>query len=70
MLTFADIPDTGQTVEISQEEWMVLAQIDGANPLGVIAATLQMDARRLVDIAHHLLGRGLLAPAVPPSPYG
>ncbi|HKW21930.1 MAG TPA: DUF4388 domain-containing protein [Ktedonobacterales bacterium] len=70
VLTFADIPDTGQTVEISQEEWMVLAQIDGANPLGVIAATLQMDARRLVDIAHHLLGRGLLAPAAPPSPYG
>jgi hypothetical protein len=70
VLTFADIQDTGQTVEISQEEWMVLAQIDGANPLGVIAANLQMDARMLVDIAHHLLGRGLLAPAAPPSPYG
>jgi len=70
VLTFAEIPDTGQTVEISQEEWIVLAQIDGANPLGVVAATLQMDARRLVDIAHHLLSRGLLAPAAAQaSPY-
>lgn len=69
VLTFADIPDTGQTVEISQEEWVVLAQIDGTNPLGAIAATLQMDARMLVDIAYHLLGRGLLAPAMPASPY-
>jgi Domain of unknown function (DUF4388) len=70
VLTFADIPDTGQMVEISHDEWMVLAQIDGANPLGVIAATLQMDARMLVDIAYHLLNRGLLAPAAgPASPY-
>jgi hypothetical protein len=70
VLTFADVQDTGQMMEISSEEWMVLAQIDGANPLGVIAATLQMDARRLVDIARHLLSRGLLVPvAVPMAPY-
>lgn len=65
VLTFADIPDTGHIVEISREEWIVLAQIDGANPLGTIAANLQMDARVLVDIAHHLLNRGLLEPAMP-----
>jgi hypothetical protein len=63
VLTFTDIPDSGQVVELSREEWMVLAQIDGANPLGVIADTLRMDAHTLVEIAHGLLSRGLLEPA-------
>ena len=52
VLTFTDIPDSGYVVEISREEWMVLAQIDGANPLGAIAVALQMEARILVEIAH------------------
>lgn len=70
VLTFADIPDTGQVIELSREEWMVLAQIDGANPLGVIADTLRMDARTLVEIAHGLLNRGLLEPvATTAAPY-
>jgi len=71
VLTFADIPDSGYVVEISREEWMVLAQIDGANPLGAIAVALQMEARILVEIAHTLLDRGLLEPASMPaaSPY-
>lgn len=70
VLTFADIPDTGHVVELSRDEWVVLAQIDGVNPLGAIASTLRMDARVLVDIAHHLLERGLLEPAATPtSPY-
>ncbi|MGE5335760.1 MAG: DUF4388 domain-containing protein [Nitrososphaerota archaeon] len=63
VLTFADIPDTGQIVEISRDEWVVLAQIDGSSPLGAIANTLRMDARMLVEIAHNLLNRGLLTPA-------
>ena len=67
VLTFADIPDTGQTVEVSREEWMVLAQIDGANSLGAIATTLRMDSRMLVEIAHNLLSRGLLEPATNPA---
>lgn len=70
VLTFSDIPDTGQIVELSREEWMVLAQIDGANPLGAIATTLRMDSRMLVEIAHNLLSRGLLEPATAPAtPY-
>lgn len=63
VLTFSDIPDTGQLVEVTRDEWMVLAQIDGANPLGTVAATLHMDARVLVGIAHNLLNRGLIEPA-------
>ena len=63
VLTFSDIPDTGQMVEVSREEWMVLAQIDGSNPLGAIADTLRMDPHMLVEIAHNLLSRGLLEPA-------
>ncbi len=70
VLTFSDIPDTGEIVELSREEWMVLAQIDGANPLGAIANTLRMDSRMLVEIAHTLLSRGLLEPATAPAtPY-
>ena len=70
VLTFADIPDSGYVVEISREEWMVLAQIDGANPLGAIAVALHMEARMLVEIAHALLDRGLLEPVgMPASPY-
>lgn len=68
VLTFADIQDTGHMVEISPDEWVVLAQIDGANPLGAIAAALQMDARMLVDITQSLLNRGLLMPAEPTYP--
>jgi Domain of unknown function (DUF4388) len=67
VLAFSDIADTGQIVEVTREEWMVLAQIDGANPLRAIAANLQMDARRLVDIAHNLLQRGLLEEGAAPS---
>jgi hypothetical protein len=70
VLTFADIPDTGQMVEISRDEWIVLAQIDGTNPLGTIATTLRMDARLLVEIAHNLLNRGLLQPATTPTRSG
>jgi hypothetical protein len=62
VLTFADIADTGQMIEISRDEWIVLAQIDGTNPLGTVAAALHMDARVLVEIAHNLLNRGLLEP--------
>ena len=67
VLTFSDIPDTGETIEVSREEWMVLAQIDGANSLGAIATTLRMDSRMLVEIAHNLLSRGLLEPATNPA---
>lgn len=63
VLTFSDVPDTGQVIEVSREEWMVLAQIDGSNPLGSIADTLRMDPHILVEIAHNLLNRGLLEPA-------
>lgn len=70
VLTFTDIPDTGQVVDISREEWVVLAQIDGVNPLGAIAATLQMDGRALVEIVQRLLSRGLVDLAPPPVfPY-
>lgn len=69
VLSYVDIPDTGQMIEISHDEWAVLAQIDGANPLGTIADTLQMDARTLVEIAHQLLSRGLLEPTAPGQPY-
>lgn len=67
VLTFSDIPDTGEIVELSREEWMVLAQIDGSNPLGAIADTLRMDPHILVEIAHNLLNRGLLEPAGAPA---
>lgn len=60
VLAFVDIPDTGQMVEISREEWEVLSQIDGINPLGTIAETLQLEAQQLVSVAHQLLNRGLL----------
>jgi len=67
VLTFSDIPDTGEIVEVSREEWMVLAQIDGSNPLGAIADTLRMDPHILVEIAHNLLNRGLLEPVGVPA---
>jgi hypothetical protein len=68
VLTFAEIPNTNQVVEISHDEWVVLAQIDGSNPLGSIATTLRMDARVLVEIARNLLNRGLLVPAETSAP--
>lgn len=68
VLTFANIPDTGHRVDISREEWMVLAQIDGVNPLGAIAAALRMEPRQLVDIARHMISRGLLEEVESPSP--
>lgn len=70
VLTFAEIPDSNYMVELSREEWIVLAQIDGANPLGAVATNLRMEARVLVEIAHNLLNRGLLTvTAASAAPY-
>lgn len=62
-------PDAGTTgfVQITREQWALLAHVDGQTPLWAIAERLQQPEQAVLRVASELTAAGLLRPAPQPA---